>query len=60
MDLYEPLATLIPVATDLWIANGPHARISGFPFPTRMVVVRLADGGLWVWSPIEPTTALFQ
>ncbi|MEO7110163.1 MAG: DUF4336 domain-containing protein [Polyangiaceae bacterium] len=60
MDLYEPLATLIPVAADLWIANGPHARISGVPFPTRMVVVRLHDGGLWVWSPIEPTVALFQ
>ena len=24
----------------------------GFPYPTRMVVVRLSDGDLFVWSPI--------
>jgi hypothetical protein len=27
----------------------------GFDYPTRMVVVRLADGGLWLWSPVEKT-----
>ncbi len=29
-----------------------------FPYPTRMAVVRLADGGLWIWSPIELNDAL--
>jgi len=24
----------------------------GFAYPTRMAVVRLADGGLWLWSPV--------
>src|SRR5690348_12878440 len=30
------------------------------PFPTRMTVVRLPDGGLWCHSPIAPDTALFE
>ena len=40
-------------AEELWIAEGPVVHFMGlFPYPTRMVVVRLAEGGLWVWSPI--------
>ncbi len=41
------------VDRDLWIAEGPTVRFLGFPYPTRSAIVRLADGGLWVWSPIE-------
>ena len=37
---------------DIWIAQGPSVRFLGFPYPTRMTVARLADGGLWVCSPI--------
>jgi hypothetical protein len=38
---------------DIWLADGPSVRFVGiFDYPTRMAVVRLADGGLWVWSPI--------
>lgn len=37
---------------DLWIADGGIVSFFGFDYPTRMVVVRLEDGGLWVWSPI--------
>lgn len=37
---------------DLWIADGGTVSFFGFPYPTRMAVARLADGGLWVWSPI--------
>lgn len=29
------------------------------PFSTRMAVVRLADGGLWCHSPIDPAPELF-
>jgi hypothetical protein len=44
------LRTLAP---DLWVADGPPVRFLGlFDYPTRMAVVRLADGGLWVWSPV--------
>ncbi|WP_084420165.1 DUF4336 domain-containing protein [Henriciella litoralis] len=38
---------------DIWLAEGPIVDFYGFAYPTRMVVVRLPDGGLWVWSPIS-------
>jgi hypothetical protein len=49
---YEPLYRLKVVADDLWIADGGWIQFYGLPFPTRMTVIRLADGGLWVHSPI--------
>ena len=42
-----------PIAEDLWIAEGEIVNFYGFPYPTRSVLVRLADGSLWVWSPIR-------
>lgn len=30
----------------------------GFRYPTRMVAVRLATGGLWLWSPVALSGAL--
>ncbi|MGH0031629.1 MAG: DUF4336 domain-containing protein [Myxococcota bacterium] len=38
---------------DLWLADGPPVRFLRIDYPTRMAVVRLANGGLWLWSPIE-------
>lgn len=29
-----------------------------FPYPTRMALIRLSDGGLFVWSPIALSAAL--
>lgn len=40
------------VDRDIWIADGPDVSFYGFPYPTRMTVVRLRDGGLWVCSPV--------
>ena len=40
---------------DLWVADGGIVSFFGFDYPTRMAVVRLGDGGLWLWSPIEPS-----
>jgi hypothetical protein len=37
---------------DIWIADGPTVPFFTFPYPTRMALVRLGDGGLFVWSPI--------
>lgn len=37
---------------DLWVADGGIVSFFGYDYPTRMVVVRLDDGGLWLWSPI--------
>ena len=46
-------------APNLWLADGPVVRFGpGFPYPTRMAIVRLGDGTLWVWSPIALDDAL--
>lgn len=57
---YEPLFILKPVAPDVWVADGGWIRFYGMPFPTRMTVVRLADGGLWVHSPIADHDGLAE
>ena len=41
------------LASDIWVAEGGVVSFHGFDYPTRMVIVRLADGGLWLWSPIK-------
>jgi hypothetical protein len=38
---------------EIWTADGPHVSVAGFHYPTRMAVIRLSDGGLFVWSPIQ-------
>jgi hypothetical protein len=43
---------------DIWIADGPTVSFFGFPYPTRMVLARLHDGTLWVWSPVALDDAL--
>ncbi len=45
------------LATDLWVAEAP-LRFFGLPLGTRMTVVRLPDGGLFLHSPVAPTAAL--
>lgn len=56
---YEPIDVPKPFGTDLWITDGAAIgyRLGGvtIPCPTRMTVVRLLDGTLWVHSPIAPS-----
>lgn len=50
---------LTSFAPDIWIAAGPTLKAGlGFHYPTRMAIIRLADGGLFVWSPTAPDPAL--
>jgi hypothetical protein len=62
VELYEPINTLKPVDERLWVVDGPIVRMAfpggSMPFPTRMVVVRLANGDLFLWSPTEPDDGL--
>lgn len=62
--LYQPLNVLKPVAAGLWLVDGPMIGMAvpggRLAFPTRMTVVRLADGGLWCHSPIAADDALFS
>lgn len=51
---------LEPLGKNLWFANGGIVSFFGAAYPTRMVVVRLANGSLWIWSPIAPTEALLD
>src|SRR5690606_19387117 len=57
-----PLNTLKPVAAGIWVVDGPLIRFGmpwpKMPFPTRMTVVRLAGGGLFVHSPTPLVPAL--
>ncbi|MDN5785500.1 DUF4336 domain-containing protein [Pseudorhodobacter sp.] len=61
---YSPLNQPKPVAPDVWVADGPEIRMrylgGTVPFPTRMTILRLPGGGLWLHSPTEPTEALFD
>lgn len=40
---------------DIWIFNGNSVPFFGLPYSTRMTVVRLSSGELWVHSPIKLT-----
>jgi hypothetical protein len=50
--------TFDQLGPDLWVADGAVVSFFGFDYPTRMVVVRLQDGALWVWSPIALTAEI--
>ena len=57
-DAYQPQNRLIEIGEHIWIADGPVLQWFGMPFPTRMTVVLLEDGGVWVHSPIAPAPEL--
>jgi hypothetical protein len=50
---YPPFDVPKPVAEGIWIVDGAPIRPLGVTMPVRMTVVRLADGGLWLHSPIR-------
>ncbi len=63
MDLYEPIDVPKPVDDGVWIVDGPIERMRliawlSMPFSTRMAMVRLESGGLWVWSPTRLSPGL--
>lgn len=53
MLIYAPLSTLKPVGPDCWIVDGPDIKFYGIPFSTRMTVVRLDNGNIWLHSPTK-------
>ena len=59
---YPPLNALKQVAEDVWIVDGPAIRFGmpwpKMPFPTRMTIVRLAGGNLFIHSPTPLTSGL--
>lgn len=60
--VYLPINVLKPLAPEIWMVDGPTIQfgVTGFkmPFPTRMIVIRMVDGGLFVHSPTALTEGL--
>ncbi len=54
----DPTRMLQEFGPSVFAAEGPVLSLFGFPYPTRMAVARLSDGGLWVWSPVALTREL--
>lgn len=59
---YEPQLTPVRWADEIWTVDGPEVgyQLAGatIPCPTRMTVVRLPDGKLWLHSPVAYSKAL--
>lgn len=47
------LSMINKIANDIWTVDGPEVVFAGAAMHTRMTVVRLESGQLWVHSPIE-------
>jgi Domain of unknown function (DUF4336) len=43
---------------EIWTADGPDVAVLGFHYPTRMAIIRLSDGGLFISSPIRLSSSL--
>jgi hypothetical protein len=52
------MSALQPFGPNIWVVEGPVVSFYGFPYPTRMVLIRLSGGGLFVWSPTALTPEL--
>jgi Domain of unknown function (DUF4336) len=59
---YDPQLVPIKQSENIWTVEGPEVgyQLAGMtiPCPTRMTVVRLTDGTLWLHSPVAHTTDL--
>ncbi|HWB49304.1 MAG TPA: hypothetical protein VG651_09355 [Stellaceae bacterium] len=44
---------MLQVHDALWVAEGTIVNFYGAPYPTRSAISRLANGDLWVWSPVK-------
>ena len=49
----ENKCTLQPLGPDIWIVDGPSIQFYKIPFHTRMTVIRLSNGDLFLHSPIQ-------
>jgi hypothetical protein len=44
---------LAPFGPEIWIADGSQVTVGGFHYGTRTAIIRLAEGSLFIWSPIS-------
>ncbi len=43
---------LTPFGKNIWIVDGPDVLDAGLLFTTRMTVIKLTDGSMWIESPV--------
>lgn len=55
---YEPVNCLKPVDQNIWVVDGPTIHFKNIPFSTRMTIMRLESGELFVHSPTVLTPEL--
>ena len=59
---YEPQLQPVPWGEEIWTVDGPEVSYAlwglTLPCPTRMTIIRLPDGGLWLHSPVACTPDL--
>lgn len=48
------------LAHEIWIFDGEPVQFLGLPFSTRMTVIRLSSGELWVHSPIKLSESITE
>ncbi|WP_417480035.1 DUF4336 domain-containing protein [Maricaulis maris] len=59
MDAEPDSSTLQWMSDGIWTASGDVVTaVAGFHYPTRMMVIRLENDRLWVWSPVALDEAL--
>ncbi len=49
---------LVSVGERLWLVEGDLVDFYSFAYPTRMVIARLGQEDLWIWSPVDLNDAL--
>ncbi len=54
------MKTLEAIDDSIWLAEGEIVDFYSFAYPTRALILRLSDGGLWIWSPVKLSQALRQ
>jgi hypothetical protein len=54
------MSELQKFAENVWIVEGPLVRDMGIMFTTRMTVVKLSDGSLWIESPVPASDKMIQ
>lgn len=64
LQTYDPIYTLKSIGYNIWIVDGDVINLSfgpiKAPFTTRMTIVKLENGELWIHSPIDATDELFK
>lgn len=48
------------LAHEIWIFDGEPVQFLGLPFSTRMTVIRLSSGDLWIHSPIKLSESVIE